>query len=106
MMRSMGATRLRFVLFTILVSLVTVTALRDQPWSDGRSAVGLNVVHSALFLGYIAWTKDRAMARLLLFGLCLGIGELAADALCVRFTHTLDYSVAHSPMVGLSPWWM
>jgi hypothetical protein len=99
-------TRLRFVLFTLLISLVTVTLLRDKPWSDGRTATALNVVHTVLFLGYIAWSKDRAMTRLLVFGLCLGIGELVADALCVHFTHTLDYSVAHSPMLGLSPWWM
>ncbi len=102
----LGRDRLRFVLFTIFVSLVAVTLLRDRPWSDGRSAAGLSAVHSALFLGYIARTRDRGMARLLLFGLCLGVGELAADALCVRFTHTLDYGVAHSPLVGLSPWWM
>lgn len=30
----------------------------------------------------------------------------AADALCVRYTRTLDYSVSHSPQTGLSPFWM
>ena len=95
--------RLRTVLLTVALSVLTVSLLRDQPWSDGRTALALNCVSVGVFLGHIAVYKDRVIARLLLFGLGLGIVELAADALCVRFTHTLDYSAAHSPMLGLSP---
>ena len=98
--------RLRTVLLTVALSVLTVSLLRDQPWSDGRTALALNCVSVGVFLGHIAVYKDRVIARLLLFGLGLGIVELAADALCVRFTHTLDYSAAHSPMLGLSPFWM
>ena len=98
--------RLRTVLVTVALSVLTVTLLRDRPWSDGRTALALNCVSVGIFLWHIGRYKDKAMARLLLFGLGLGVIELAADALCVRFTRTLDYSVARSPMLGLSPFWM
>ena len=103
---NLEAARLRTVLGTVALSVVTVLALRDRPWSDGRTALALNAVSVGVFLWHIISYKDRAMARLLLFGLGLGVAELAADALCVRFTRTLDYSAAHSPLLGLSPFWM
>ena len=102
----MEGARLRTVLGTVALSVAAVLMLRDRTWSDGRTAVALNAVSLSLFLWHVLFYKDRAMARLLLFGLGLGVAELAADALCVRFTHTLDYTVAHSPMLGLSPFWM
>ena len=98
--------RLRTVLATVALSVLTVIALRDKPWSDGRTALALNSVSIALFLAHIAYYRDTVLARLLLFGLGLGVVELAADALCVRYTRTLDYSAAHSPLLGLSPFWM
>ena len=98
--------RLRTVLLTILVSIVAVSLLRDRPWSDGRSAATLNAMTTGLFLVHIARYKDAGMARLLLFGLVFGVVELVADALCVRFTNTLDYSPAHTALLWLSPWWM
>ena len=98
--------RLQTVLVTVALSVLTVAVLRDRPWSDGQTAIALNTVSIALFLWHIAKYKDRVLARLLLFGLGLGIIELLADALCVRFTNTLDYTAAHSPMLWLSPFWM
>lgn len=98
--------RLRTVLLTILVSVVSVTLLRDQNWSDGRTAATLNAVTTALFLAHIARYKDTGLARLLVFGLVFGLVELVADALCVRFTKTLDYSPARTALLWLSPWWM
>lgn len=98
--------RLQTVLGTVALSVLTVILLRDRPWSDGRTAITLNTVSIGVFLWHITRYKDRAMARLLLFGLGLGIIELLADALCVRFTGTLNYAVAHSPMLWLSPFWM
>lgn len=98
--------RLRTVLATIALSLLTVVLLRDRPWSDGRTALGLNIASLAVFLAHIFRYRDPVMARLLLFGLCFGVTELGADALCVRYTRTLDYSVAHSFLLGLSPFWM
>ena len=98
--------RLRTVLATVALSVFTVLLLRDKPWSDGRTALALNAVSIALFLAHIIFYRDAVLARLLLFGLGLGVVELAADALCIRYTRTLDYSVAHSPSLGLSPFWM
>lgn len=46
------------------------------------------------------------LGRLLLFGLVVGITELAADAWLVDFTRTLDYSVGGGPMIWRSPIWM
>ena len=98
--------RLRTVLVTVALSVGTVLVLRDRTWSDGKTALALNLLSIGVFAWHILLHRDKAMARLLLFGLGLGVAELAADALCVRFTRTLDYSVAHSPMLGLSPFWM
>jgi hypothetical protein len=98
--------RLWTVLATIAVSIVTVVSLQNQPWSDGRAAEALTAVNSAIFLGSIFARRDAALARLLLFGLCFGAVELIADALCVKYTGTLDYSETHSAMLWLSPWWM
>lgn len=98
--------RLQTVLATVALSVLTVVFLRDKPWSDGRTALALNGVSIAIFLWHVAVCKDRVMARLLLFGLGLGVVELLADALCVRFTGTLNYTAAHSPMLWLSPFWM
>jgi len=98
--------RLRAVLTTIVTSIIGVTLCAGKPWSDGRTAVLLSAVNSTTLLLHILRYRDAAMARLMLFGLCLGIVELVADALCVRFTGTLDYSVTHSAMLAESPWWM
>ena len=103
---SLDKSRLRTVLVTIALSLVTVVLLRDRPWSDGRTALSLSLVSLAIFLTHLFRYHDRVMARLLLFGLVFGVIELAADALCVQYTRTLDYSVAHSYLLGLSPYWM
>ena len=100
------AARLRTVLATIALSVGSVLVLRDQPWSDGRTAFALNAVSLLIFAAHVAHYKDKPMARLLLFGLGLGLMELVADALCVTFTGTLDYSVSRSAQIGLSPFWM
>lgn len=106
MERCLERARLRTVLATIALSLGTVTYLYDRPWSDGRTAAALSLVSLGVFLAHIAYFRDRVVGRLLLFGLSLGMVELIADALCVRYTGTLDYSVARSPLLGLSPLWM
>ena len=74
--------------------------------SDGRSAARLVAVNFLCFVGFTVRANDRALGRLLLAALVCGWAELLADALCVRCTGTLDYSVARSAMVLESPWWM
>lgn len=106
MNNTLATARMRTVLGTLALSVVTALLLRDQPWSNGRTAAALSAVNLALFAAHILFYRDRAMARLLLFGLSLGAVELVADALCVRYTGTLDYTVARSPMLLLSPFWM
>ncbi len=98
--------RLQTVLITVALSVLTVILLRDRAWSDGRTALALTAVLAGVFFWHIARYEDRALARLLLFGLGFGVVELLADALCVRYTGTLDYTVAHSRMLWLSPFWM
>ena len=98
--------RASLVLGSVALSVVWVLWLRDRAWSDGHTAVWLNDIQLALYAGYIACTRDQTITRLLVFGACFGVVELAADALCVQYTHTLDYSVAHSGLLGFSPWWM
>ena len=88
------------------LSVLTVLIAADAPWSRGWVAGLLSLVNTTLFLTTILWSRSIALARLFVFGLTLGMMELIADALCVRFTGTLDYSIAHSPPIGLSPWWM
>lgn len=98
--------RLGIVLLTVGVSVAWVSAVAGRPWSDGRTAALLSFVNLTLFLAHVLRHRDAAVARLLLFGLGLGVVELIADALCVRYTGTLDYAPARSAMLGLSPWWM
>jgi hypothetical protein len=46
------------------------------------------------------------LARFLLFGVLIGLTELAADAWLVDYTRTLDYSIGGGPMIWRSPLWM
>ena len=88
------------------MSFVTGLIAADAPWSRGWVAAILSVINTAIFLLTAVLRRDVSLVRLFIFSFTLGVVELIADALCVRFTGTLDYSVAHSPLLGLSPWWM
>ena len=46
------------------------------------------------------------LARFLLFGVVVGLTELAADAWLVDYTRTLDYSIGGGPMIWRSRLWM
>lgn len=100
--------RKRLVLATIALSVAGAALAASPlcPVRGGGSAIALNAVHQALLLG-AAWRwRDGPLARLMAFGLVFGLVELVADALCVRYTGTLDYSPAGSVMLWRSPWWM
>jgi hypothetical protein len=97
----------KMLVFSIALSVVMVALLTLLlKTSDGRSALFL--ISSSLLVFIIYWfrTKDKKILYLSLFGIVFGVVELVADALCVHYTKTLDYSVAKSPMIWLSPWWM
>jgi hypothetical protein len=98
--------RLRLILTTIAINILVVALLTSAPWSDGRTAVGLNLIDNTMILGWILICRDRLIARLVLFGVVVGFCELVADAWLVDVTRTLDYSPAGSPMLWRSPAWM
>lgn len=94
------------VLITIGFSVLTVLIVYNKPWSDGKAAATLGIMNTAFLLASALLRRDVTLLHLLLFGAIFGVIELLADALCVQFTGTLDYSVANSPMIWHSPWWM
>jgi hypothetical protein len=103
---SLESGRLRIVLATIAINIVAVSLLAFAPWSDWRTGLALNLVDNALLVGFAWKHRDAFLARFLLFGLAVGLVELAADAWLVDYTHTLDYTVGGGPMLWRSPFWM
>ena len=104
--RSLERGRLRVVLATIAIDVIAVSLLAFAPWSDWRTGFGLNLVDNALLVGFVLVRRDALLARFLLFGLAVGLTELAADAWLVDYTRTLDYSIGGGPMIWRSPIWM
>ena len=75
------AERLWVVIATIAINVVAVGLLVLAPWSNWRSAVGLNAIDNGMLVGFMVMRTDRLMARLLIFGLVVGLVELAATSL-------------------------
>ena len=98
--------RLAVVLATVVINVVAVLLLALAPWSDWRTGAALNLIDNCLLMGFALVRRDALLGRLLLFGLIVGITELAADAWLVDYTRTLDYSVGGGPMLWRSPIWM
>ena len=98
--------RLVVVLATVAINVVGVSLLSFAPWSDWRTGVALNFVDNSLLIGFAFVRRDALLGRFLLFGLVVGLTELAADAWLVDYTRTLDYSVGGGPMIWRSPIWM
>jgi hypothetical protein len=97
---------LTVVLATVVLNVVSVSLLVLVPWSDWRTGAALNLVDNALLIGFALARRDGLLGRFLLFGLVVGLTELAADAWLVDSTGTLDYSVGGGPMIWRSPLWM
>ena len=57
-------------------------------------------------MGFALVWRDELLGRFVIFGLAVGITELAADTWLVDYTRTLDYSVGGGPMIWRSPLWM
>ena len=98
--------RLVVVIATIVINVIAVSLLTFAPWSDWRTGVALNVVDNCLLVGFTVVRRDALLARFLLFGVVIGLTELAADAWLVEYTRTLDYSIGGGPMIWRSPLWM
>ena len=103
---SLERDRLRVVIATIVINVIAVSLLTFAPWSNWRTGAALNVVDNCLLAGFIVVRRDALLARFLLFGVVLGLTELAADAWLVDYTRTLDYSIGGGPMIWRSPLWM
>ena len=98
--------RLRIVIATIVINVVAVSLLTLAPWSDWRTGAALNFIDNCLLVGFAFVRRDALLARFLIFGLVVGLSELAADAWLVDYTHTLDYAIGGGPMIWRSPAWM
>ncbi len=98
--------RLRVVIATIVINVIVVSLLTFAPWSDWRTGAALNLVDNCLLVGFAVVRRDALLARFLLFGVVVGLTELAADAWLVDYTRTLDYSIGGGPMIWCSPLWM
>ncbi len=98
--------RLFVVIATIGINVIAVSLLTFAPWSDWRTGVALNVIDNCLLIGFTVVRRDTLLARFLVFGVVVGLTELAADAWLVDYTRTLDYSIGGGPMIWRSPVWM
>ena len=98
--------RLRIVIATIVINVMTVSLLSFAPWSDWRTGAALNFVDNCLLIGFALVRRDVLLWRFLIFGTIVGFTELTADAWLVDYTRTLDYSAGGGPMIWRSPVWM
>jgi hypothetical protein len=98
--------RLLIVIATIVINVVAVLLLTFAPWSDWRTGAALNFVDNCLLVGFALVRRDALLGRFLIFGLTVGLTELAADAWLVDYTRTLDYSIGGGPIIWRSPIWM
>ena len=87
------------VIATIVINVIAVSLLTFAPWSDWRTGAALNFADNCLLVGFIVVRRDALLARFLLFGVVVGLTELAADAWLVDYTRTLDYSIGGGPMI-------
>jgi hypothetical protein len=92
--------RLLVVIATIVINVIAVSLLTFAPWSDWRTGAALNVVDNCLLVAFAVVRRDALLARFLLFGVVVGITELAADAWLVDYTRTLDYSIGPESFRG------
>lgn len=98
--------RLLVVLATVVLNLVAVALLTLAPEAAWRSGLAVALADDALLLGFVIVRRDAFMGRLMIFGLVVGLVELAADAWLVNATGTLDYSIGDGPLLWESPIWM
>src|SRR6188472_1277560 len=72
--------RLCVVIATIVINVIAVSLLAFAPWSGWRTDAALNIVDNCLLVGFVVVRRDALLARFLLFGVVVGLTELAADA--------------------------
>ena len=76
--------RLWIVLTTVAINVLTVSLLTFAPWSDWRTGLALNFIDNSFLVGFVIFRRDALLARLILFGLAVGLAfalpELLAGA--------------------------
>lgn len=89
---------------TVLIALVVqfLAALTSAGWIAATLLTGLIL---GMFLAHIVRYRDPLLARILVFGLVVGFGELPADHFGVVVTRTLVYS-SGGPQIWVSPAYM
>jgi len=90
--------RLCVVIATIVINVIAVSLLTFASWSDWRTGAALNCIDNCLLVGFAVVRRDALLTRFILFGVVVGMTELAADAWLVDYTRTLDYSIGGGPM--------
>jgi hypothetical protein len=70
-----------------------------------KSAFVLTPTLAASYVVYAAWTRDAFVARMIVFGLVVGFGELPADYFGVAVNKTLVYP-PDEPLIWVSPAYM
>jgi hypothetical protein len=100
--------RLCVVIATIVINVIAVSLLMFAPWSDWRTGATLNVVDNCLLVGFTLVRRDALLARFLLFGIVVGVTELAADAWLVDYAHPglFHWPRKLSGMIWRSPLWV
>ncbi len=96
--------RLRFFVITMVIALalnIIAAVFTLGPPAAYVFTIGLALV----YLGYAIRERDPLVARLLLFGLVVGVGELPADYFGVVTTETLVYPPGE-PLIWVSPLYM
>ncbi|MCA9714283.1 MAG: hypothetical protein KC468_06310, partial [Myxococcales bacterium] len=96
--------RMRFIVTTMIVALalnIVAAVLSLGPPAAFVLTIGLALV----YLGYVVRTRDPLIARLMLFGIVVGFGELPADYFGVVTTATLVYPPGE-PLICVSPAYM
>src|SRR2546430_1471838 len=104
--RKLETERLLVVIATIIINVIAVSLLTLAPWSNWRTGAALNIVDNCLLVGFTVVRRDSLLARFVLFGVAVGLAELAADAWLVDYTGTLDYSIGGGPVISRPPFWM
>ncbi len=97
-------TRFKFVLGTMVLAL----ALDLTAWyfrAGWTAAALITATLNLLILFYIAKQKDALLAKLFVFGIFVGFGELPTDHLAVAIQKTLVYP-SNEPFIWSSPAYM
>ncbi|MCK5122392.1 MAG: hypothetical protein KAQ91_10425 [Methylococcales bacterium] len=96
--------RMKFILFTMVFALVADLCA----WYLHTGWIGAAIITlllNLMLLFYIIKYRDSLLARLYLFALIVGFGELPTDYLAVAIQQTLVYA-ADEPFIWKSPFYM